>query len=159
MTGGFFFFYFLYRTLPPLRGPPSLDRDGFNWKNFNHIKSLPLLRGATHLTLLYPVGATNGRPQSISAQNKTGEQCSPLLALYQALISERRRNNKKKTTISSRLIGSGSVLTSRAVASQVLSALKSLTSVFGMRTGGTSSPLPPLLYYSDSKSVVTFFNK
>ena len=60
------------------------------------------------------------------------------------------KNNKKKTTISSRLNGSGSVLASRAVASQVLSALKSLTSVFGMRTGGSSSPLPPLLYYSVS---------
>ena len=57
------------------------------------------------------------------------------------------KNNKKKTTISSRLNGSGSVLASRAVASQVLSALKSLTSVFGMRTGGSSSPLPPLLLY------------
>ena len=44
---------------------------------------------------------------------------------------------------------SGSDLSSRAVSSQVLSALKSLTAVFGMGTGGTSSSLPPemvLLY-------------
>ena len=34
---------------------------------------------------------------------------------------------------------SGSVLSSRAVARQVLSTLRSLTSVFGMGTGGTSS--------------------
>ena len=34
-------------------------------------------------------------------------------------------------------------LLSRTVASQVPSALKSLTSVFGMGTGGTSSSLPP----------------
>ena len=64
-------------------------------------------------------------------------------------IRKKKKTTKKKTTISSRLNGSGSVLASRAVASQVLSALKSLTSVFGMRTGGSSSPLPPLLYYSD----------
>ena len=38
---------------------------------------------------------------------------------------------------------SGGDLLSRAVSSQVSSALKSLTSVFGMGTGGTSSPLPP----------------
>ena len=38
---------------------------------------------------------------------------------------------------------SGSDLSSRAVSSQVLSALKSLTAVFGMGTGGTSSSLPP----------------
>jgi hypothetical protein len=38
---------------------------------------------------------------------------------------------------------SGGVLLSRAVAGQVPSALKGLTSVFGMRTGGAPSPLPP----------------
>ena len=40
-------------------------------------------------------------------------------------------------------MGSGNVLLSRAVSSQVPSALKGLTSVFGMGTGGTLSPLPP----------------
>ena len=38
---------------------------------------------------------------------------------------------------------SGGDLLSRAVTSQVPSALKSLTSVFGMGTGGTPSSLPP----------------
>ena len=38
---------------------------------------------------------------------------------------------------------SGDDLSSRAVTSQVLSALRSLTSVFGMGTGGTFSPLSP----------------
>ena len=38
---------------------------------------------------------------------------------------------------------SGGDLLSRAVTSQVPSALKGLTSVFGMGTGGTSSSLPP----------------
>ena len=38
----------------------------------------------------------------------------------------------------------GNDLSSRAVSSQVLSALKGLTSVFGMRTGGSPSPLSPV---------------
>ena len=38
---------------------------------------------------------------------------------------------------------SGNVLLSRAVSSQVPSALKGLTSVFGMGTGGSLSPLSP----------------
>ena len=38
---------------------------------------------------------------------------------------------------------SGDDLSSRAVSSQVLSTLKGLTSVFGMGTGGTPSPLSP----------------
>ena len=38
---------------------------------------------------------------------------------------------------------SGNDLLSRAVSSQVPSALKGLTSVFGMGTGGTLSPLSP----------------
>ena len=42
-----------------------------------------------------------------------------------------------------RNIESGDDLSSRAVTSQVLSALRSLTSVFGMGTGGTLSPLSP----------------
>ena len=41
------------------------------------------------------------------------------------------------------LMESGSDLLSRAVSSQVPSALKGLTSVFGMGTGGSLSPLPP----------------
>ena len=38
---------------------------------------------------------------------------------------------------------SGDDLLSRAVSSQVPSALRGLTSVFGMGTGGTLSPLSP----------------
>jgi hypothetical protein len=40
-------------------------------------------------------------------------------------------------------MGSGGVLLSHTAARAVPSALKSLTSVFGMGTGVTSSPLPP----------------
>ena len=51
----------------------------------------------------------------------------------------------KKPQLKLRLfhMGSGNVLLSRAVSSQVPSALKGLTSVFGMGTGGTLSPLSP----------------
>ena len=42
-----------------------------------------------------------------------------------------------------RELGSGSDLLFRAVSSQVPSALRGLTSVFGMGTGGTLSSLPP----------------
>ena len=49
----------------------------------------------------------------------------------------------KKDTLSSVQLESGGDLLSRAVSSQVPSALKGLTSVFGMGTGGTPSPLPP----------------
>ena len=55
------------------------------------------------------------------------------------------RLDKKKTQrkLSLFLMESGSDLLSRAVSSQVPSALKGLTSVFGMGTGGSLSPLPP----------------
>ena len=55
------------------------------------------------------------------------------------------RLDKKKPQHKLRLflMESGSDLLSRAVSSQVPSALKGLTSVFGMGTGGTLSPLSP----------------
>ena len=57
----------------------------------------------------------------------------------------RCRNLQRKTDIrlDIRFVNSGSVLLSRAVAHQVSSALKSLTTVFGMGTGVTSLLLPP----------------
>ena len=51
---------------------------------------------------------------------------------------------------------SGSVLLSRAVAHQVSSALKSLTTVFGMGTGVTSLLLPPNICQTPS-GVLTLF--
>ena len=51
---------------------------------------------------------------------------------------------------------SGGDLLSRTVTSQVPSALKSLTSVFGMGTGGTSSSLPPeMVSYLISRTLTT----
>ena len=51
---------------------------------------------------------------------------------------------KKKQFLASSFFVTGNDLSSRAVSSQVLSALKGLTSVFGMRTGGSPSPLSPV---------------
>ena len=70
---------------------------------------------------------------------------------------KRKANNKKRSEsveIQTVLFnGSGSYLSSRAVARKVLSAQVSLTSVFGMRTGGSSPPSPPLWYISRSRFV------
>ena len=52
-------------------------------------------------------------------------------------------SNKKEVILLNDFMESGGDLLSRAVTSQVPSALKGLTSVFGMGTGGTPSPLPP----------------
>ena len=52
-------------------------------------------------------------------------------------------SQKKRTVRNGSHIDSGGDLLSRAVSSQVPSALKGLTSVFGMGTGGTLSPLSP----------------
>ena len=54
---------------------------------------------------------------------------------------------------------SGDDLSSRAVSSQVISALKGLTSVFGMGTGVTPSSLPPEMVniFRQVRSVVLFF--
>ncbi len=53
----------------------------------------------------------------------------------------------KMLLLASYKIESGSDLLSRAVASQVSSAQKGLTSVFGMGTGGSPSLLPPEIVY------------
>ena len=53
------------------------------------------------------------------------------------------RHRKKTVDLFNSLCCSGNVLLSRAVSRQVPSALRSLTSVFGMGTGGTSSLLSP----------------
>ena len=55
-------------------------------------------------------------------------------------------------TIQFRPRSSGNSLFSRAVARQVSSTLRSLTSVFGMGTGGASSPLSPDILLRDVPS-------
>ena len=100
--------------------------------------------------ILYP-------PRAKEKADRTCDQpCAPQVGLEPTTTRltagcsaiELLRNMKSGKT---RQKGSGSDLSSRAVSSQVLSALKSLTAVFGMGTGGTSSSLPPemvLVYFS-----------
>ena len=57
--------------------------------------------------------------------------------------SSARRKEKEHPFSGCSVLESGGDLSSQAVSSQVLSALKGLTSVFGMGTGGSPSPLPP----------------
>ena len=61
------------------------------------------------------------------------------------------------------LICVGTALSSQAVARQVFSTLMSLTSVFGMGTGGSSSPLAPTIYfrvlYPQNRTMKTCFCK
>lgn len=60
---------------------------------------------------------------------------------YMPWATELQQKNHLRMQVVS--LESGGDLLSRAVSSQVPSALKVLTSVFGMGTGGTPSPLPP----------------
>ena len=53
------------------------------------------------------------------------------------------RDKKKELISEFFLLNPGDVLSFRAVSSQVFSAKRSLTSVFGMRTGGSFSLLSP----------------
>ena len=55
------------------------------------------------------------------------------------------REHKKREALQLLYMESGSDLSSRAVSSQVLSAQESLTTVFGMGTGGTSPSLSPVI--------------
>ena len=83
----------------------------------------------TKVTLLCPQPATIER-------NSLGEGVFSCPQTFQ--------NNEKRKHFCFLKEGTGSDLSSRAVSSQVLSALESLTTVFGMGTGGTSPSLPPV---------------
>ena len=68
----------------------------------------------------------------------------PNSSLPLSLLPKTTKKEKPKDFSSKLLyLDSGNVLLSRAVSSQVPSALKGLTSVFGMGTGGTPSPSSP----------------
>ena len=56
-------------------------------------------------------------------------------------------------------MNSGGDLLSHTVASAVPSALLSLTSVFGMGTGGTSTPTPPEIFYCFIDNIKTIESK
>ena len=75
---------------------------------------------------------------------------------YMPWATELQQKNHLRMQVVS--LESGGDLLSRAVSSQVPSALKGLTSVFGMGTGGTPSPLPPEISFQGSvpSSVLRF---
>ena len=73
-------------------------------------------------------------------------QCSRLRISPRCPVLDARasRSRKKQSTfVNCFSLKTGNDLFSQAVSRQVSSALKSLTSVFGMGTGGSSSPLSP----------------
>ena len=76
-----------------------------------------------------------------SAEKEESPQCG--VPTIEAADSPSPEFTKKKARLSTSLLESGGDLLSRTVTSQVPSALKGLTSVFGMGTGGTPSSLPP----------------
>ena len=76
-----------------------------------------------------------------SAEKEETPQCG--VPTIEAADSPSPEFTKKKARLSTSLLESGGDLLSRTVTSQVPSALKGLTSVFGMGTGGTPSSLPP----------------
>ena len=80
-----------------------------------------------------------------SVLRSTNRKRSPQCGVASVKFAEaRRRDSRKACCVCNRLyMESGGDLLSRTVTSQVPSALKGLTSVFGMGTGGTPSSLPP----------------
>ena len=80
--------------------------------------------------------------------------------LYQNFMHSKKATRKCESLF---LICVGTALSSQAVARQVFSTLMSLTSVFGMGTGGSSSPLAPTIYfrvlYPQNRTMKTCFCK
>ena len=85
--------------------------------------------------------------ESGSDLSSRGGSAAPTAARMTAMPDLRRysphHDKKEAPQLRCFYMESGSDLSSRAVSSQVLSALKGLTAVFGMGTGGTPSSLPP----------------
>ncbi len=78
-------------------------------------------------------------PHRNPAAEETGIRIRQIIFRHSA---KRQKNSSKKSIFELRL-ESGDDLVSRAVTSQVPSARRGLTSVFGMGTGGTLQPLSP----------------
>ena len=98
-------------------------------------------------TLRLPVSATGGGRLRSHWRRAIGN-----LAKYNVALARRRpgggriagpKRNQPHIRGADFFLESGNVLLYRAVSSQVPSALKGLTSVFGMGTGGSLSPLSP----------------
>ena len=89
--------------------------------------------GRSAMASLRPLGAAMASPSQV--------QCCTLADNGPGAQSRFREQNENTPHLwGVFILESGSVLLSRAVTSQVPSALKGLTSVFGMGTGGSLSP-------------------
>ncbi len=101
------------------------------------IRQRPTLPGVRHGLSLCPLGAAHGSPSQV--------QCCTLAGITskRKSLQKQPKRRKPRLCLGLLLLESGNVLLSRAVSSQVPSALKGLTSVFGMGTGGSLSPLSP----------------
>ena len=82
-------------------------------------------------------------PALIVPRPATPPQAGPSPPVDFPLLPYPIKHKTRGALSSSSQLESGGVLPSQAVASLVLSALKGLTAVFGMGTGGSPSPLPP----------------
>ena len=90
---------------------------------------------------------------------RQGKKALGTACVHPPCFRDHAETQKTPRTFCSRELGSGSDLLSRAVSSQVPSALRGLTSVFGMGTGVTLSSLPPEivnLFLSDSSRFPCF---
>ena len=82
-------------------------------------------------------------PALVVPRPATPPQAGPSPPVAYPLLPYPIKHKTRGALSSSSQLESGGVLPSQAVASLVLSALKGLTAVFGMGTGGSPSPLPP----------------
>ena len=108
------------------------DHYQLSQKKTDHICS----PGRFPLDVLRPPDAAKGKPSQV--------QCARRLETTRTTRSlSGPKRNQPHIRGADFFLESGNVLLSRAVSSQVPSALKGLTSVFGMGTGGSLSPLSP----------------
>ena len=107
--------------------------------------------------LRLPASASGGgrlRPQGARGWKPKQVQCTHLPEDGPRETVSRGQRNKPSHTAELISLESGNVLLSRPVSRQVPSALKGLTSVFGMGTGGSLSPLSPEFCQGLVQSVV-----
>ena len=144
---------------------PCIDKREYIWYSE---KQLVLMAVRTHLypyrtqKLSSPASKILGwrRPGKIErCQHKRKRTGETVRFVYSSLaraqiklrLLSEEHTSKSPYKSSFLTVCTGTALSSQAVSSQVFSTLVSLTSVFGMGTGGTSPPLAPVLRTGSSK--------
>ena len=109
----------------------SLHSQPQRWLEYGRLASLPLA--------ILPIPPDSPLAASPTGRAQLRNVAGQLGGARQAREDREQQNGKEKNSPFGLFFSlvSGSYLSSRAVASQVLSAYKGLTSVFGMGTGGT----------------------